>query len=260
MKILPVIAFAACLLPFTAFADDAEDALRERGAQTLREFQNNVRTYAADFSQASYDADGGLKEQSSGVAIIKRPGKFAWIYRDPYENHLIADGTNLWSWDLDLDSVNVREQKGALGQSPAQILSGNTDALEAFDYHGASEQDGVLVVQLASRSQESDFRVMRLAFNAGVLVAMRIGDNLGQTTDIQFTDVRMNTEIDESVFDFVIPEGADVVGTPIRDSTESAGDADEAPETDNEVEDSAARMRDDTPPERSATPIVSGLG
>ncbi|MEL6870588.1 MAG: outer-membrane lipoprotein carrier protein LolA [Pseudomonadota bacterium] len=198
----------------------AEAALTARGEAVLRTFQNSVQTYTAQFSQAVYDDTGALKRdgRATGSVVIGRPGKFVWKYLEPYEQHLIADGSNLWSWDVDLDQISVRAQREALGQSPAQVLSGTIDALEAFDYQGALEQDGALVVQLAGRDQQSDFRVMRLAFRDEVLVGMRIGDSLGQTTDIQFTDVQINTQIAPDTFEFVPPDGVDVVGTPISET------------------------------------------
>jgi outer membrane lipoprotein-sorting protein len=49
---------------------------------------------------------------------------------------------------------------------------------------------------------------------------MMFFDNLEQTTLVALYDVRINEPIDEERFEFVVPDGADVVGVPL-----SAGDS-----------------------------------
>jgi outer membrane lipoprotein carrier protein len=41
---------------------------------------------------------------------------------------------------------------------------------------------------------------------------MELEDKLGQTTTIEFANVRRGAKLDESAFRFVPPKGADVIG------------------------------------------------
>ena len=58
---------------------------------------------------------------------------------------------------------------------------------------------------------------MSLAFDAqGELAAMELLDKLGQTTTIEFTGVKRGSVVDESLFNFKPPPGADVIGDATR--------------------------------------------
>jgi outer membrane lipoprotein carrier protein len=45
-----------------------------------------------------------------------------------------------------------------------------------------------------------------------VLVAMQLLDKLGQSTELVFSDVELNTRLAPGLFDFTPPKGADVIG------------------------------------------------
>ena len=177
-----------------AAADTIDSAQPDaQGAQALADFEAQVETLQGRFEQTVTDADGRIKERSTGYLKLYRPGRFLWVYETPYEQRIVADGENLWLYDIDLDQVSVRSQRDALGRSPAEILSGSADALAAFDYQGSFVQDGILWAQLAATDAGSDFRAIRLGFVDGTLSGMELGD---------------------SVFEFVPPDGVDVIGTP----------------------------------------------
>ena len=49
----------------------------------------------------------------------------------------------------------------------------------------------------------------------GTLHRMVFFDNLDQTTLVSLYDVKVNEPIDAGRFDFTVPEGVDLVGTPV---------------------------------------------
>ena len=55
---------------------------------------------------------------------------------------------------------------------------------------------------------------MELAFSGRMLARMVFIDNLEQTTLVSLSDAVINEEIDSAHFEFIVPEGVDVVGTP----------------------------------------------
>ena len=52
---------------------------------------------------------------------------------------------------------------------------------------------------------------IRMAFDPE-LAAMELEDHFGQITRILFTNVERNPKVDQKLFEFVVPEGVDVVG------------------------------------------------
>ena len=191
-----------------AYADEKAKALLER-------FVSNIQTLQGRFEQSLVDADQQVVEESSGTLEIQRPGQFRWVYTEPYEQVLVADGLNIWSYDVDLAQVTVKPQAEVLSNTPASLLGGSPDALDQFDYMGSFNDRGTVWVRLRPKDKENGFNRVELGFNDGKLSRMLFTDNLEQTTLIALFDVSLNREIDADVFEFNPPDDVDIVGTPL---------------------------------------------
>ena len=191
-----------------AYPDEKAKALLER-------FVNDVQTLQGRFEQSLIDADQQLVEESSGTLEIQRPGQFRWVYTEPYEQVLVADGSNVWSYDVDLAQVTVKPQAEVLSNTPAALLGGSPDALEQFDYIGSFVDRGTVWVTLRPKDRDNGFAKVELGFNDGKLSRMLFSDNLEQTTLIALFDVSLNLEIDADHFEFDPPDDVDIVGTPL---------------------------------------------
>lgn len=191
-----------------AYPDDKAKAL-------LEHFVNNIQTLQGRFEQSLIDADQQLVEESSGTLEIQRPGQFRWVYTEPYEQVLVADGSNVWSYDVDLAQVTVKPQAEVLSNTPAALLGGSPDALEQFDYIGSFIDRGTVWVTLRPKDRDNGFAKVELGFNDGKLSRMLFSDNLEQTTLIALFDVSLNLEIDADHFEFNPPDDVDIVGTPL---------------------------------------------
>ncbi len=186
----------------------------------LDRYLTEVATLSADFTQTLIDADGELIEESAGSLLISRPGRFRWTYREPYEQWLVADGLNLWSYDVDLAQVSVKPQLTALRSTPALLLGGSDEVLADFRYEGNATHGGLTWVRLVPLDPDSGFRHVEFGFSGETLARMVFLDNLEQTTVVTLDNVVENQELDSAVFEFGIPDGVDVVGTP---ATPAAG-------------------------------------
>ena len=203
--------------PLVAFADGGVD---EAGEKLVNVFLQEVITLEGSFEQRLIDAEGAVVEVSTGTLEIERPKRFRWTYAEPYEQWLVADGLNIWSYDVDLAQVTVKPQAEALNNTPAMLLGGASDALQQFRFDGSTVEDGTTWVRLLPRSTDSGFNRLELGFTDGQLSRMVFFDNLEQTTLVALYDVRTNEPIDEERFGFVVPDDADLVGVPL-----SAGDS-----------------------------------
>lgn len=196
--------------PFALADTDGEDA----GKRLVEEFVLDVKTFQGRFDQSLLDANGQVVEVTSGSLEIQRPGQFRWVYVEPYEQWLIADGLNIWSYDVDLEQVTVKPQTRALANTPALLLGGGEGALDQFDYEGSYVESHTTWVRLSPKNKKSGFVRVELGFKAGALYRMAFFDNLEQTTLITLSDVLVNEPIDPSHFEFTVPDDVDVVGSP----------------------------------------------
>lgn len=199
----------------------AEESVDVAGEALVNDFLDNVTTLKGRFEQSMIDADGEIVDRSSGTLEIERPGRFRWAYTEPYEQWLVADGLNIWSYDVDLAQVTVKPQAKALSNTPALLLGGSDQALEQFEYGGAMIEAGTTWVRMLPVDNNSGFTRVELGFFDGRLHRMVFFDNLEQTTLVALYDVVVNEPIDAARFEFVVPDDADLVGVPLQASDQS---------------------------------------
>lgn len=207
------LATIAPLLLAASFAF-GESAEVDAGKRLVDDFVDDVVTFQGSFEQRLIDADGQVLEETTGTLEIQRPGQFRWSYIDPYEQWLVADGVNIWSYDLDLAQVTVKPQIEALANTPALLLGGSEGALDQFEYQGSYVESLMTWVQLVPKNTESGFERVELGFIADTLNRMVFFDNLEQTTLVQLYEVVVNEPIDQGRFEFEVPDDVDVVGVP----------------------------------------------
>lgn len=193
----------------------AQARLDDVGEVLVNDFVQNVITLQGRFEQSLIDAEGEVVERSSGILEIERPGRFRWAYSEPYEQWIVADGLNIWSYDVDLAQVTVKPQAEALANTPALLLGGSEDALAQFRFDGSTVEQGTTWVRMIPIDTSSGFERMELGFFDGQLTRMVFFDNLDQTTLVALYDVKTNEPIDAEQFSFTVPDDADLVGVPI---------------------------------------------
>ena len=197
----------------------ASPLFADNGEKLVRSFVEDVQSMSARFEQSLVDADDNIVEESSGTLEILRPGRFRWSYEEPYEQLLIADGLNVWSYDADLAQVTVQAQQEVLGSTPALLLGGGGDVMADFEIVDNFEDRGTVWVRLKPLQEDSGFSTLDLGFTDGTLSRMIFLDALGQSTVIALFDIKVNETIADDRFAFVPPDDADLVGTPLLQET-----------------------------------------
>jgi outer membrane lipoprotein carrier protein len=198
-------------------------AASDDGKQRAEQFLQGLQGLQAEFRQRLTDRTGKVTDESSGTLAIKRPNRFRWDYRDPYEQVIVSDGTRVWVYDSDLEQVTVRKLDAALSSTPAMLLSGEGALTDNFNITETSERAGVLWVRMEPKRNDTDFKAVRLGFagsKAQDLKFMELADKLGQTTLLEFSKFERNPTLDPTRFVFKVPAGADVIGDA-GDSVES---------------------------------------
>ena len=204
MKNFILLLTLACSLGLPALAQTAEQQLSDALA--------GMDNLTADFKQTVFDDDKQIVQQSSGSLAIQRPGKFSWIYKTPYEQQIIADGTELWVYDVDLDQVTVKPMESGIASAPIMILMREKDISAEFEISEVGQRKFLYWVELVPRSQDIDYTSVFIGLEEGAVKAMELRDKFGQSTQIVFEDLRLNVVHDPEVFKFIPPEGVDVFG------------------------------------------------
>ena len=177
----------------------------------LRQFVEGVRSFSGRFTQVQLDEHGELMSSGAGLVAIARPGRFRWSYDQPYEQLMVCDGNTIWAYDPDLKQVTVRPAGETLAGTPAELLAHNARLSENFTSHDLGEKDGLRVVLLEPKSEQSDFKSIELSLRDGVPQRLKFSDPLGGSTVVELHDLKVNVAIPDAQFQFTPPKGVEVV-------------------------------------------------
>ncbi len=203
MRAIRSIALLALLFSTAAFAGARDD---------LNAFTQGLKGLEGQFTQTVFDANGKLKESSSGRLALSAPRLFRWEYVKPYEQLVIADGSKVWVYDPDLSQVSVRAQGAEEQNSPLATLIDPARLDRDFNVVEGGEQGGLDWLELTPKQDENaSFQRARLGFNADGLAKMEVVDMLGQRTEIGFSGGKKNPPFAKGTFRNTPGKGVDVV-------------------------------------------------
>lgn len=202
-----MLVLAVMAAPLAATADDSA---------ALRTYLDGLKSLKASFEQQRFDETGELLETARGDCKLQRPGRFRWEYAEPYRQTIVSNGRKLWIHDADLAQVTVNDVTPDAPGTPAELLSAEFDIDTRYTIEHLGLRDGVDWYALKPRDPASQFSSVELGLANGEIAAMKLADNLGQTTALSFSAVERNVALPADIFEFTPPPGADVVegGTP----------------------------------------------
>ncbi|MET0255821.1 MAG: outer membrane lipoprotein chaperone LolA [Luteibacter sp.] len=201
-----LLAATLSLLSLPTFA--AAGPARER----LDAFSKGLHSVTGRFSQTLANANGDQGKNSSGTLALQAPRQFRWETTAPYKQTIVADGSRVWLYDPDLEQVTVRKQSSEEAQSPLTVLTDLSQMDKDFKVTEQGEHDGLVWLRLQSTSKDPQFDYADLGFDAAGLARMAFKDQLGNTTQISFSGWQKNAAVPSSTFEFVPPQGTDVIG------------------------------------------------
>ena len=204
--------FAASVLGWSCVASAAAAPTADAAAtMRVESFLGRLTSLSAEFHQTVTDAGGRVLERAEGSMALARPGRFRWDYRVPRQQ-IVSDGVTVWLYDVELEQVTVRAAGEALAGTPAILLAGNGKLKDEFAVTDAGSQDGLEWSRLTPLRTDGDFREVRLGFAGRELRRMTFFDRLGQTTELELSQLKRNPRLDASMFTFEPPPGVDIVG------------------------------------------------
>ena len=179
-------------------------------ADRLDAFLAGLDTVSSRFEQRLLDEQRNLLEEARGTVLIDRPGRFRFEYAEPPQL-IVGDGARVWIYDPELAQATVRDIDAALGSTPAVLLTSDRPVGEWFRVRTLDAREGLDVFVLEPKAEDAPFTRIGLAFIGGDLRRMELVDQFGQTSLIQFTDIRRRPDIPAGAFTFIPPEGVDVI-------------------------------------------------
>lgn len=199
-------AFVLSLLTMAAHADTA--------TTDLSALLNAVKTMRATFTQTTYDSRGKVTQKSYGKMAMQRPGKFRWEVTKPIPQLIIANQSKLWIYDPDLEQVTIRTLSTTTGESPALLLSHDNVSLDqnfAVKSIQRDSPDWQWFALTPKKKADNMFESIQLGFKNKQIHEMRLQDNLGHSTIVQFQNIQLNISLATALFTFKPSSKIDVI-------------------------------------------------
>jgi outer membrane lipoprotein carrier protein len=172
----------------------------------------SVRTFQAEFEQKSFVKMINRTETAQGNVQIKKPGKMKWVYNDPDPQVLISNQKNLWFYTPeDKQATKMPIESIYSSNTPALFLAGQGVLTNIFNVTEVVTGESIYTVTLFPKEAKNDLNrlILRVNKNSYQITGITVYDELGNKTQIKFRNIRINEQIAESTFDFIVPAGVE---------------------------------------------------
>jgi outer membrane lipoprotein carrier protein len=173
--------------------------------------------FTATVAQELVAASAGRTLEAHGTVAFKRPGKMRWNLQNDEPQIIVADGKTLWFYQPEEQQVLRSPFETAFrSNTPISFLTGVGRIRDDFDVSIAGGEEGRLNLALLPRRQGGEVGRLRLTVETENydIIGAEIVDPLGNVTRLRFSELKRNVGLDDSLFEFELPDGVDVIDAP----------------------------------------------
>ena len=224
---LAAVSATAIMVPFgRVTAAEASCAPVQSGAQVYsQEPSPSLNTVLARLQQhydcsgslqANFDetlsSPGGMARTRKGTVYFRKLGRMRWEFAAPSEGTIVSDGNTVYDYEKDLNQVVELPVSKALKSSATAFLLGLGNIRRDFKVSmpAVSSGDGLVHVILTPKLG-GDTMELGLDPKSYDIVNFKLTNQVGGVTELKFSDIRINVALDDSLFRFTVPDGADIV-------------------------------------------------
>ncbi|MFH2218114.1 MAG: outer membrane lipoprotein carrier protein LolA [Pseudomonadota bacterium] len=174
-----------------------------------------VPGFSARFFQTSTLKDMDITDTASGRLLIKRPGMMRWEYETPDRQTIISDGFQLWIYRPEDNQVMIGKAPDFFGDGKgASFLSDITRMRRNFTISlEKNDKDNNPVLKLLPGKKALDLAAIYLTIARETFEVVRIVtyNSFGDETRIDLADIRFDPDLENALFSFAAPEGAEIL-------------------------------------------------
>ncbi|MCK6526700.1 outer membrane lipoprotein chaperone LolA [Myxococcota bacterium] len=206
----------AALLASLAAAPGAAGATAEEVIAQVQRRYGKGQALSARFVQQDTYALGGASTQK-GTVTLKHPGKMRWDYTEPKARLFVSDGRELWMWTPDVrQAVHYPSVDPRVTGRIFDFLHGLANVSEDYAVTLAPGDADAHTLEMVPRRPDAGFAKVTLSFDRDDLDLRRAVtvDAVGNLSSTSFTEVRLGVAVEDEVFRFTPPAGAEVIESP----------------------------------------------
>ena len=175
------------------------------------DFFNNIDTMRAEFIQINKGVSSTSAIQGSGEIFLEKPNKLFWEMLEPYKKTMVINGSTMIFYDEDLNQALISDY----------IKDNNSSWINLFMESKYSNDAQLIKEQTLIGDQyyvsfmiddfRDQYKSVIFVFQNERLNKVKLEDLSSQTIEIEFTTFEINPIIKKTLFNFTVPQSADVI-------------------------------------------------
>jgi outer membrane lipoprotein carrier protein len=198
--------FSIILLPYhnSSFASQAEDEV-----ERIQKIYEKIKDLKGNFVQKSYIKDLKKTDIYTGQFFIKSQ-KMKWEYKGDKPQVVYITGDDIIIYQKkEKQAFKAKFDRATYGQAPIALLGGFGDIKKEFDITVKTTIQEPTILILKPKKPMGNIASLEITlFKAEFPIeSLTVIDNLSNKVEIFLKDVKINTGIKDSLFEFSSPEG-----------------------------------------------------
>jgi outer membrane lipoprotein carrier protein len=198
-----------CLLAVSAFAADVPIASL---LKTVEQRYNRADSLQVLFRE-DFTKSGHARRSESGLLDLRKPGRMRWEYSDPKGKLAVCDGKMFWMYTPSENRVEKMPLKETDDlQAPIAFLLGKLHFDKEFrNLEGKPEGDDTRITAAPKSDNLPYSAVEFLVAPEGRIREVKVTRFDNSIMEYTFDQEKMNPKLDDKLFHFQPPTGAEVV-------------------------------------------------
>jgi outer membrane lipoprotein carrier protein len=202
------------LRPGLSFSECTQDRVKELAA-LLQNSYEDTSDIAAEFVQETTPAGATEGLRAAGKVYFKRPRLMRWEYRTPDPQLIVTCGNVVYVYEEEANQVMILPRDQFLSSEISRaFFFGKGDLEKSFraEAPDADWPNASWTLKLTPRDPVQQVRALWITLNpeSHLVSEMLLEDQLGGRTHIILKDVKVNTGVKASIFQFIPPPGVEI--------------------------------------------------
>lgn len=190
----------------------------------------DVKSYSADFKITT--VEGKTTRTMNGTCLYKKPGRIRYEFAQPEGDVIVSDGKTLWIYIKKLQAVGKQDLELDKKNSSGPVFTaGSAEGLNRLfrKYHykfdtttqprkiDDKDPTEYFVLALEQREKIGGFEKMTLYVDSQSYLVRKTTavDGRGKETTIVFSNMDLNRDIEDGIFNYHISGNAKIVNNPL---------------------------------------------
>jgi outer membrane lipoprotein carrier protein len=181
-----------------------------------------IESYQANFTIVTDKA--GKTRQQTGVIKYKSNNKLSIEFTQPHGQKIVSNGKSMWIYIPSMNVVAEQDLSSDSGIFTSGTRSGLNWLFSKYHYRFDSKEQPVeqddgtkkYTLFLKQKESRSGYRKLKLWVSEQYFIVRARGETTtGKTVDITFSNLKINTQMPNSIFKFDMPAHARVIKNPM---------------------------------------------